>query len=556
MTLNNITALRAATTGTDVVTVLGYYNPGDGGGGTFYWDASNTATDNGGTIIASSTTTTGRWKRIFNESVSVKWFGAQTGVPTDQAQAMNKAIEALAAEGGELLIPPGTYTITGGIAVKDGITINGRGAILDGSLNSTLSGTNVRNVTILPGLTVKNTGGHCVYFTGSATSSIRISGITCIGDTNTAFSADGILFYKCGKGFRVENCFISTISRAGITVDICEGEAFIQNNHIVKCRSGIHVEATANIVCRDNILDDCGNANYGEAKDYSYAAPIVINVSENLLFAENTFENNTNLVDVIGCPCKQVTFTGNTDLPVVTVRKFPLDPASLYVSDFSFYNNKGGGLIPSGDGITFKGRYNFCNNSDFGGLNIGGFSYVLVSNNTNTVSNFDIRAVSYETNSYLEVRGNVHTCQFYSAFAASLVLCEHNSFTPTYNAGYPNFVGYLFYGQGKMVAQNNKSAGITGNHFWFDDSSAEIEVSNNTLNGLIVTNSGNPAFPNINNLHIVRRPDFYQMSSVPVSGTFKASDVIFNDAPASGSPSGWVCTVAGTPGTWEPLSIL
>jgi hypothetical protein len=39
-------------------------------------------------------------------------------------------------------------------------------------------------------------------------------------------------------------------------------------------------------------------------------------------------------------------------------------------------------------------------------------------------------------------------------------------------------------------------------------------------------------------------------SAVPTTGTWKAGDAVKNNAPAVGQPKGWICTVAGTPGTW------
>ena len=36
----------------------------------------------------------------------------------------------------------------------------------------------------------------------------------------------------------------------------------------------------------------------------------------------------------------------------------------------------------------------------------------------------------------------------------------------------------------------------------------------------------------------------------PATLTWKVGDRRFNSAPAVGSPKSWVCTVAGTPGTW------
>jgi hypothetical protein len=39
-------------------------------------------------------------------------------------------------------------------------------------------------------------------------------------------------------------------------------------------------------------------------------------------------------------------------------------------------------------------------------------------------------------------------------------------------------------------------------------------------------------------------------TAAPTTGTYALGDRVFNSAPAVGSPKGWICTVAGTPGTW------
>lgn len=39
-------------------------------------------------------------------------------------------------------------------------------------------------------------------------------------------------------------------------------------------------------------------------------------------------------------------------------------------------------------------------------------------------------------------------------------------------------------------------------------------------------------------------------AAVPAAGTHVAGDRVFNSAPGVGTPKSWVCTVAGTPGTW------
>jgi len=42
----------------------------------------------------------------------------------------------------------------------------------------------------------------------------------------------------------------------------------------------------------------------------------------------------------------------------------------------------------------------------------------------------------------------------------------------------------------------------------------------------------------------------------PVSGTYQVGDIVYNNAPAAGGTIGWVCTTAGTPGTWKTFGAI
>lgn len=42
-------------------------------------------------------------------------------------------------------------------------------------------------------------------------------------------------------------------------------------------------------------------------------------------------------------------------------------------------------------------------------------------------------------------------------------------------------------------------------------------------------------------------------AAIPTTGTYAQGDIVLNQAPSSGDPSGWVCVTAGTPGTWEAI---
>jgi hypothetical protein len=108
----------------DTITVLGYYAAGDLGGGTFYWDSASTEADDGGMIIQATGVTTGRWIRIYDSVINVRWFGARgidaisdgTHYDYDDAPAINAAVLAANSRTSETLgntvfLPAGKYPI-------------------------------------------------------------------------------------------------------------------------------------------------------------------------------------------------------------------------------------------------------------------------------------------------------------------------------------------------------------------------------------------------------------------------------------------------------------
>jgi uncharacterized protein YfiM (DUF2279 family) len=45
-------------------------------------------------------------------------------------------------------------------------------------------------------------------------------------------------------------------------------------------------------------------------------------------------------------------------------------------------------------------------------------------------------------------------------------------------------------------------------------------------------------------------------SAAPTTGTWSRGDIVYNTAPASAGYVGWVCTAAGTPGTWKAFGLI
>ncbi|MEC5142042.1 hypothetical protein [Chitinophaga sp. 212800010-3] len=106
--ITTILSLRASTgTPLELRNAAGYYTPGDGGGGDFYWDDQSQLPDNGGTIIQAGTAP-GRWRRIYDGPVHVKWFGAIGDGNTDDTTAIRNCLTF----SDDIYIDPGDYKIT------------------------------------------------------------------------------------------------------------------------------------------------------------------------------------------------------------------------------------------------------------------------------------------------------------------------------------------------------------------------------------------------------------------------------------------------------------
>jgi hypothetical protein len=126
-------ALRATTgnSATRAAIAGGFWSMGDGGGGVFCWDQSSIAADDGGTIInPTGHGRSGRWIRIREEALSVRWFGATGDGLTDDTMAIQRAISAaMAGTGGGRVVrfPAGTYCVCTSLTIQNatGITLEG-----------------------------------------------------------------------------------------------------------------------------------------------------------------------------------------------------------------------------------------------------------------------------------------------------------------------------------------------------------------------------------------------------------------------------------------------
>jgi hypothetical protein len=90
-----------------------------------------------------------------------------------------------------------------------------------------------------------------------------------------------------------------------------------------------------------------------------------------------------------------------------------------------------------------------------------------------------------------------------------------------------------------------------------DYANSNVTFSFNIINGPVTT-------PLNNNLNIINKfgnvgsiyPALLHLGGTPGYGTWKVGDIVYNTTPTSGGNIGWVCTTAGTPGTWKTFGAI
>jgi hypothetical protein len=143
----------------------------------------------------------------------------------------------------------------------------------------------------------------------------------------------------------------------------------------------------------------------------------------------------------------------------------------------------------------------------------------------------------------------IKNCQFYSdisgySLASGVYLNWENTGISNYanNFRTPNF---------RTTLMNPETSADNGT-FTIGD------INNNNLIQ-VSQNSGYTTTTFRNTNHSVILPSFVQFNTnflkyanaAPTTGTWSQGDIVFNTAVAAGGKVGWVCTTAGTPGTWK-----
>lgn len=128
------------------------------------------------------------------------------------------------------------------------------------------------------------------------------------------------------------------------------------------------------------------------------------------------------------------------------------------------------------------------------------------------------------------------------------------------NAGFPNTSAgsrnFGFNTTGNVRFYNSligrTSTDAIANNFFENNGTGDFILTDCTFTALAA-----PGSPEISGAQLVKiagglgnRYRQYYAPTAPLTGTWSVGDRVFNTVPSVGQPKGWLCTVAGTPGTW------
>ncbi|TMV47600.1 hypothetical protein FE783_21620 [Paenibacillus mesophilus] len=595
------------------VTVAGYYAPGDGGGGFYALDAADTTTpDNGGTVIAAADG--GRWKLSEAGIVSVKQFGATGNGVSDDGASIQAAVHALS--GKRLFFPKGEY-VASSIAISASIECCGEGpesVIRQKALSNrnfiqvSGSGTQVSFFD----MTIDQNSGNQTYgqgkfalnctAAGNGVSHPAILHVERVHMTNTCEGAIRFLGDRTEANremLRVIRCRFTNGSESRsnpayntFTIYIADAAtAAIDGCHFEHIPSASGEGIPAISIAGTNV----SSAEYSK-----------LSITDNYISGYGRFTNGSGIgaIDMY-IWSRNVVVTGNRleNSHVVPIRgKVNADNMIISgnvihgVTQHILASGSGISLVPATVGPV-AGRYviadNIVKGSGFRGIEITGTadnkpSFVEVSGNiidtaadigiyignvkhftiaNNMISDTGGSGITYtlcEGNGKIAgnlIRASGSTGIGYVGAQKSLCLSiEGNMLDSPSSQGIAaeNIGELLLHGN---IVKNVVSVNGTQRAFRIGGTSAveTASIKNNVVSGPVASGAVTYTGAGVTTLQEAGNSwngAAKYGAAAPTTGTYARGDLMYHTAPAPGGSIGWVCTAAGSPGTWKAFGTI
>jgi len=519
--------------------------------------------------------------------VSVKDFGAVGDGVADDTAAVQAAINAAQ----DIFFPSGTYIVRN-VTVGSGRRISGLrsatvklkqlasldfspcfnvtgnnvefiGLSFDGnrvnqpadgfsdSWNTGANGTGKSNraAIVMDGVPTTTLSGILVSecrFTQFYAASVATRSVNNVAIRNSTFSdsnLEGCFLYGFSTTRTVNASVVGCTFKSLYVAGAVNANAIVTTNY-----DGVIVSANYGDDCDRNLikLETCSDAvidgnMYSNNRVVGFNAMQAQGLCRNIIFSNNVLKNVGLgiLVGGVASTIFNVVIDGNIVDTIVGAGSTPDAIIVELVSDCTITNNV----------IRNSGRYGI---------------YVSVSSNNVTIANNRIT----DSSGVAKNGPAIYVALTDSASVSAMSLCGnvcvgHQMVTngilsiQSSNPSLPGTVANL------LVASNVLSGiGATNNRTLYSTSSTIYtagSIIDNVTTGVIEWQAGSGGAltcrNNVGTQVVVSDPTLARglpsALAAPVSGAHRVGDVVFNSAPAAGGTIGWVCTTAGTPGTFK-----
>ena len=560
-------------------------------GGTFIYDSSEVAGSNDGTNFDG-------WIRQYSGAVNVKWFGVSTEHTNNQIY-INKAVDV----SNNLYFPNGTYYIDDTILLGESTKIIGQNRLNTIIYNSSDSFSFMYESPLSGG--DLNTGMRFESFTLRCKNGIKINQS---GDYNTLFKLQrpfkGLVVtevlitgrywsgidpnYKTdikptraelieyGVGLYLAKCFTVSVNNMsiesfgiGIFGDGLQVST-IDNIRMVACARLIHLYGHdtygggCKILNSDLIAHSRVGAIYLEGttatqisrnyfEDYTAAATYLMTDNDRAtVFSKNHINNTTQgstpLIHMK--PAFENFICDNLYIPGGTKPPIYIDSTnwtSSYPVLCNFIGNDSKMPVPYLPGVFIKeydrflfsyNNYNTGAGTLSGSVISGGMPFELSS----ITNRYSIKTGLGNLITYFDLTGLSHKKYLFTLTGVSIygggytvITYQENGFSDTEvfrgsTLGFNNTVESESRTTVVEIPLNRKGSG----KFKVEVVCAELSLESIKIEPV----------------------SYLNRSSVPTSGRYRVGDIVWNTSPTSGGSIGWVCTVAGSPGTWKTFGAI
>jgi hypothetical protein len=480
------------------------------------------------------------FKRNFNGTVNVNWFGAKGDGIHDDTLAIQKALDCGIKN---IHFPPGQFLLTSPLLIKN--NPNSFGLTITGSKAQTyLLGT--------PGM-------ECIIDVlkgGDGALSLTLDGLR--------FSAEGAFtgwaIRALGTGTLIDSiiqkCWFGTGSLSmGSFYGKTVYSSFINNVHELNKVFAHCTLASLATFSNNKFFDTFDEMFYFESGN-----GIIINGSDTLMHRRGSF---IKAKDVDNLNVSNINYIADTELPDSGhYCKFAeLDNVKANFSNCRVISNRVVGgyadALKVSEAFNIKNSEVLINNFSFDScdyiMNISGNNQIKISNSTVNKGtwgfNFNALCEGTFKMDNVTIKDLGYRPLSMPSLHSTNIIITNNQLINSCRA-IATYVWYI-YTNGTVDFKNNLCELTDNLTQWFSiDKSSIFSISQNTFKGIPTLGFIDG---DISNCKISSNTGIYQVlfnNSIPINGTYNKGDKIINSNPIVGNPKGWICTLSGTPGTW------